>query len=78
MRALRTRRRDGLHGVRIFLHETEIDSLIEKGFLKKERRNAWAVYWPFGAWLKLPLGMCVFRDLPKDKSSRSQEHETDE
>jgi hypothetical protein len=40
MRALRTRRRDGLHGVRIFLHETEIDSLIEKGFLKKERRNA--------------------------------------
>jgi hypothetical protein len=43
MRALRTRRRDGLHGVRISLHETEI-SLIEKGFLKKGRRNARAVY----------------------------------
>jgi hypothetical protein len=39
MRDLRTRRRNGLHCVRILLHETEIDSLIEKGFLKKERRN---------------------------------------
>jgi hypothetical protein len=25
--------------VRILLHETEIDSLIEKGFLKRERRH---------------------------------------
>jgi hypothetical protein len=39
MRVHRTRRRNGLHCVRILLHETEIDSLIEKGFLKKERRH---------------------------------------
>jgi hypothetical protein len=39
MRAHRTRRRNGLRFVRILLHETEIDSLIEKGFLKQERRH---------------------------------------
>jgi hypothetical protein len=39
MRAHRTRRRNGLRCVRILLHETEIDALIEKGFLKQERRH---------------------------------------
>jgi len=39
MRAYRTRRRNGLRCVRILLHETEIDALIEKGFLKQERRH---------------------------------------
>jgi hypothetical protein len=39
MRVLRTRRRNGLHCMRILLHETEIDSLSEKGFLRKERRH---------------------------------------
>jgi hypothetical protein len=34
MRVHRTRRSNGLRCVRILLHETEIDSLIEKGFLK--------------------------------------------
>jgi hypothetical protein len=32
MRVHRTRRRNGLRCVRILLHETEIDSLVEKGF----------------------------------------------
>ena len=39
MRAHRKRRRNGLRCVRILLHETEIDSLIEKGILKQERRH---------------------------------------
>ena len=39
MRVHRTRRRNGLRCVRILLHETEIDALIEKGFLKQERRH---------------------------------------
>jgi hypothetical protein len=39
MRAYRERRRNGLRCMRILLHETEIDSLISKGFLKKERRH---------------------------------------
>jgi hypothetical protein len=39
MRVHRTRRRKGLRCVRILLHETEIDSLIKKGFLKPERRH---------------------------------------
>jgi hypothetical protein len=39
MRRLRTRRRNGLRSVRILLHETEIDSLIGRGFLKEERRH---------------------------------------
>ena len=37
VRVHRTQRRNGLRCVRILLHETEIDSLIEKGFLKHER-----------------------------------------
>ena len=39
MRVHRARRRNGLRSVRILLHETDIDALIEKGFLKKERRH---------------------------------------
>ena len=39
MRGYRARRRNGLHYVRILLHETEIDSLIGKGFLEQERRH---------------------------------------
>jgi hypothetical protein len=39
MRVYRTRRQNGLRCVRILLHETEVDSLIEKGFLKRERRR---------------------------------------
>jgi hypothetical protein len=35
----RRRRRNGLRCIRILLHETEIDSLIEKGFLTPERRH---------------------------------------
>jgi hypothetical protein len=39
MRRLRTRRRNGLRYMPILLHETEIDSLIDRGFLKEERRH---------------------------------------
>ena len=39
MRASRERRRNGLRCVQVLLHETEIDSLIRKGFLKHERRH---------------------------------------
>jgi hypothetical protein len=39
MRRFRTRQRNGLRSVRILLHETEIDSLIDRGFLKEERRH---------------------------------------
>ena len=39
MRVYRTRRQNGLRCVRILLHETEVDLLIEKGFLKRERRR---------------------------------------
>jgi len=39
MRTFRTRRRNGLRCVRILLHETEIDSLVTKGYLKAERRH---------------------------------------
>ena len=39
MRRLRTRQRNGLRYMRILLHETEIDSLVDKGFLKEERRH---------------------------------------
>jgi hypothetical protein len=39
MRRLRTRQRNGLRNMRILLHETEIDSLINRGFLKEERRH---------------------------------------
>ncbi len=39
MRVHRARRRNGLRSVRVLLHETDIDALVEKGFLKKERRH---------------------------------------
>jgi hypothetical protein len=39
MRLLRTRRRNGLRCLRIMLTDTEIDCLVEKGFLKPERRH---------------------------------------
>ena len=39
MRVHRQRRGNGFRCVRILLHETAIDALIEKGFLKQERRH---------------------------------------
>ena len=39
MRLYRTRRRGGLRCARVLLHETEIDQLVQKGFLKPERRH---------------------------------------
>jgi hypothetical protein len=39
MRLLRTRRRSGLRCLRVTLADTEIDCLVEKGFLKPERRH---------------------------------------
>jgi hypothetical protein len=39
MRLLRTRRRNGLRSLRVMLHDTEIDCLVAKGYLKPERRQ---------------------------------------
>ena len=39
MRLLRMRRRNGLRWVRVMLHDTEINYLMEKGFLTPERRH---------------------------------------
>jgi hypothetical protein len=39
MRLLRARRRNGLRCVIVMLHETEIDCLMENGFLTTERRR---------------------------------------
>jgi hypothetical protein len=39
MRLLRTRRRNGLRSLRVMLHDTEIDCLVTKGFLKSELRH---------------------------------------
>jgi len=39
MRHHRKRRRNGLRCLRVVLHETEIDSLVNKGFLRPERRQ---------------------------------------
>jgi hypothetical protein len=39
MSRLRTRRLNGLRYFQILLHDTEINSLIERGFLKQERRH---------------------------------------
>jgi hypothetical protein len=39
MRLLRTRRRNGLRCMCVMLTETEIDSLVSKGFLNLERRR---------------------------------------
>ena len=39
MRHHRKRRRNGLRCLRVVLHETEIASLVDKGFLRPERRQ---------------------------------------
>lgn len=39
MQRLRARRRNGLRCLRVMLTETEIDSLVSKGFLTPERRR---------------------------------------
>ena len=39
MRRLRARRRNGLRCMRVMLTDTEIDSLVSKGFLNLERRR---------------------------------------
>jgi hypothetical protein len=39
MRLLRARRRNGLRCLRVTLTDTEIDCLVEKVFLKSERRH---------------------------------------
>jgi hypothetical protein len=39
MRLHRKRQRNGLHCVRILLHETEIDGLVRRRLLKPERRR---------------------------------------
>jgi hypothetical protein len=58
MRMHRERRRNGLSCVNVLLHETEIDSLIHKGFLKQQRRhNPTAVKIAIGGfiWSELAL-----------------------
>jgi hypothetical protein len=58
MRLHRLRRRNGLRSVHILLHETEIDSLISKDFLKPERRhNHAAVENAVGAFICSTLGL---------------------
>jgi hypothetical protein len=39
MRLYRRRRRQGVHYVRVALHVTEIDTLIQMGLLKEEQRQ---------------------------------------
>jgi hypothetical protein len=39
MRDFRKRRRQGLHGIHIWLHVTQIDGLIRKGLLRREDRG---------------------------------------
>ena len=39
MRVYRKRRGNGFRCVRVLLHETEINSLVDRGFLKQERRH---------------------------------------
>jgi hypothetical protein len=39
MRLLRARPHNGLRPLRVTLHDTEIDCLVQKGFLKSERRH---------------------------------------
>jgi hypothetical protein len=57
MRLYRTRRHNGLRSVRVLLHETEIDSLIHKGFLSQDRRhNPTAVENAIGGFICCELG----------------------
>jgi hypothetical protein len=54
----RVRRHNGLSCVNILIHETEIDSLIHKGFLKQERRhNPTAVEYAIGGFICSELGL---------------------
>jgi hypothetical protein len=39
MRLPRARHRNGLRSLRVMLHDSEIDCLVTKGFLKPERRH---------------------------------------
>jgi hypothetical protein len=39
VRIHRKRHRNGLHSIRVLLHESEIDSLVRDGYLKQERRR---------------------------------------
>jgi hypothetical protein len=56
MRMSRKRQRNGLHRITVLLHETEIDTLIEKGHLRAERRGDRKA-------LEDALGMFVCREL---------------
>ena len=57
MRLYRVRRSNGLRSVRVLLAETEIDSLICKGFLRSERRNNYgAVEHAVGKFIISELG----------------------
>ena len=57
MRLYRVRRSNGLRSVRVLLAETEIDSLICKGFLNSERRHSYAaVENAVGAFICSELG----------------------
>ena len=60
MRRHRERRRDGLRCLTIELRETEIDALIDKGWLKPETRNdPRAVKEALYAYLDHNLGLSV-------------------
>ncbi len=73
MRLHRKRRRNGLRFMRILLHETEIDALIRKGFLKRERRqDQHAVQNAIDGFICNELGPAdaLLRDLPPDHRGR--------
>ena len=62
MRIYRTRRRNGQRCVQVLLHETEIDELVRKGFLRPQRRHDQllsSVRWVRSCathWVRGPLG----------------------
>jgi hypothetical protein len=52
MRAFRKRRRQGMHCIRISLHDTQIEGLIRKGLLRREDRgDLEALQWAIDALL---------------------------
>jgi hypothetical protein len=60
MRALRKRRRQGMRCIRIWLHVTQIDGLIRKGFLNREARgDAEALQWAIDVLLDTVLDETV-------------------